>query len=366
MAGYDPAGTRYNPSASGPVSDVEPVWAYDAPSWFHGASSPIRIGETLYATGKGIVALQVEDGTEQFVRRGPYTSSPAAVGAEPYRSPSLAVTSTGGTYSLSATGGIGIPGTDRGIGSERWQGPPYREYRPTIDHTPTTNPVTHDGTVYAPVVGANEIAAMNASDGSVRWRVTVEKNDVFSAEFGRPTIRDNTLFVANWPGRVSAYDIEDGTQRWERDHDEQMQLCTPATDAGVVVVSRTGVALLDSNDGEPLWERDLDGNATRGTTAVTDDKVFVSDGKNEFHALSLQTGESYWSREFIRESKPVVADGTVYAVEKKATLRAFDVESGTERFSYEPEQAPLSPPIVGDGRLYVTNRRRVLALGEVS
>lgn len=366
MAGYGPAGTRYNPTVSGPVTDVEPVWTYDAPSWFHGASSPIRIGETLYATGRGVVALRVEDGTEQFVRRGPYTSSLAAANAKPYRSPTLAVTSTGGTYGINATGGIGIPGIDRGIGSERWQGPPYGQYRPTVSHTPTTNPVVHDGMVYTPVVGTNDIVAMNASDGSVQWRVTVQEDEVISAEFGRPTIKDGTLFVANWPGQVSAYDIKDGTQRWNRDRDDQMQLCTPVTDAGVIVTSRNGVALLDNEDGEPLWERDLDGNATEGTAAVTDDRVLLSDGNDAFHALDLDTGESYWSREFVGESKPVVADETVYAVEEKRRLRAFDVDSGIERFSYEPEQVPLSPPIIGDDRLYVTNRRRVLALGEQS
>ena len=366
MAGYDPAGTRYSPTVSGPVSDVEPVWTYDAPSWFRGASAPIRIGETLYATGKGVVALHVEDGTERFARRGPYTSGLAATDAEPYRSPTLAVTSTGGVYGINATGGIGIPGTDQGIGSERWHGPPYGEYRPTIDHTPTTNPVAHDGRVYAPVVGTNDIVAIKASDGSVRWRVTVEQDDVIAAGFGRPTISDGTLFVANWPGRVSAYDVEDGTQRWKQDRDDQMQLCTPVTDAGVIVTSRTGVALLDFDDGEPLWERDLDGNATGGTAAVTDDRVLLSDGNDEFHAIDLDTGESYWSREFTGESKPVVADGMVYAVEEKRLLRAFDVDSGAELFSYEPDQVPLSSPIIGDGRLYVTNRRRVLALGEQS
>jgi len=207
---------------------------------------------------------------------------------------------------------------------------------------------------------------MDASDGSVRWRVTVEEDDVISAGFGRPTIRDDTLYVANWPRQVSAYDIEDGTQRWQRDRDDQMQLCTPVTDAGVIVTSRTGVALLDADDGEPIWERDLDGNATGGTAAVTEDRVLLSDGNNEFHALDLESGESHWSREFARESKPVIAGGTVYVVEEKATLRAFDVDSGTEQFSYEPEQVPLSPPIVGDGRLYVTNRRRILALEERS
>lgn len=364
MAQYDSAGTGYNPNVSGPTSDVELAWVYDTPSWFHGASAPIRLGDTLYATGTGVVAVTVTDGTEQFVRRGPYTSSLAAVNAEPYRTPTLAVTSTGGIYGVNAGGGVEIPGTNRGIGSERWEGPPYGEYRPTVDHLPTVDPVAHDGTVYAPVVGTNDIAAMNATDGSVRWRVTVEEDDVISASFGRPTIKDGTLFVANWPNQVSAYDLEDGTMRWEQERADQMQLCTPATDAGIIVTSRNGVALLDTDDGEPIWERDLNGNATGGTAAVADETVLLSDGNDEFHALDLETGESHWSVDFQDETQPVVADDIVYAVERGKSLHAFEVNTGTERFRYEPEEVPLSPPIVGDGRLYLTNRHRVIALEE--
>ncbi|AGB33783.1 hypothetical protein Natpe_4059 (plasmid) [Natrinema pellirubrum DSM 15624] len=366
MSQYNPAGTGHNPNVTGPKSDVEPAWTYDAPSWFHGSSAPIRLGDTLYAAGTGLVAVHVEDGTEQFVRRGPYTSSFAAVTAEPYRTLTLAVTSTGGVYGVNAGGGIKVPGLDRGIGSERWDGPPHGEYRPTIEHTPTVDPVTHNGTVYAPVVGTNDIAAMNASDGSVRWRVTVEKDEIASASFGRPTIQDETLFVANWPNKVSAYDIEDGSTIWERERAEQMQLCTPATDDGIIVMSRSGVALLETNDGNSVWERDLDGNATEGTVAVTDDTVLLSDGNTEFHALDLETGEVRWSREFHGETQPVVADGVVYAVEQGYSLHGFDVSTGTELFEYEPSEVPLSPPIIGDGRLYLTNRRRVIALEETA
>ncbi|WP_227015036.1 PQQ-binding-like beta-propeller repeat protein [Natronorubrum aibiense] len=306
--------------------------------------------------------MNVEDGTERFVRQGPYTSSFAVVKADPYRTPTLAVTSTGGVYGVNASGGIKVPGTSRGIGSERWKGPPYGEYRPTIEHTPTVDPVAYEDSIYTPVVGTNDIAAISASDGSVHWRVTVEEDEIASASFGRPTIQDETLFVANWPNQVSAYNLEDGSQIWKRERADQMQLCTPVTDAGIVVMSRSGVALLNLDDGDSIWERDLDGNATEGTAAVTDDTVLLSDGDAEFHALNLETGELHWSREFHGETQPVVADGVVYAVEQGYSLRAFDVNTGTELFEYTPSEVPLSPPIVGDGRLYVTNRHRVIAL----
>ncbi len=161
---------------------------------------------------------------------------------------------------------------------------------------------------------------------------------------------------------MTAYDREDGTVRWQRERDDQMQLCSVPTDEGVVVTSRNGVALLDLEDGETIWYRDLEGNAVEGTAAVADGTIYASDGRETFYALSLETGEELWSAPFERETEPVVADGMVYAVEMDRTLVGFDATTGEERVRFEPSQVPLSPPIVGDGTLYAVNRRRIIAL----
>ncbi len=364
MFQYDPAGTGYNPDAAGPKDDVQVAWVHDSTDWFRGASAPVRLGDTLYAVGDGLLALEVDSGERRFGRRGPYTSSPAAAHAPSYRTATLAATSTGGVYGLNADGGIGVPGLDRGLGSQRWVGPGPGRARPTIEHQPAVNPVTVDDTVYAAVHGTNDIVALDANSGSERWRVTHHEDDIVSVSFGRPTVRDGTLFVANWPNQVSAYDREDGTERWQRKLEDQMQLCTPATDQGIVVTSRNGVALLDADDGEALWRRDLDGNAIDGTAAVADGTVFLSDGDERFYALDLETGETLWSVPFERETTPVVADGMVYAVETNESLIGLDAETGTKRFRYEPPEIPLSPPIVGNGVLYAVNRGRIVALEE--
>ncbi|SDR05060.1 PQQ-binding-like beta-propeller repeat protein [Natronobacterium texcoconense] len=364
MAQYDPAGTGYNPDASGPTDDVQVAWEHDSTEWFRGASAPIRLGDTLYAVGNGLVALEVDSGERQFARHGPYTSSAAVARASAYRTETLAVTSTGGVYGLNASGGLDVPGLERGLGSQRWEGPGSGQYRPTSEHAPTTDPIAVDETVYATVPGTNDLVAVDASDGTERWRVTVEDDDIVSASFGRPTVRDGTVYVANWPNRVSAYDREDGTERWQRDLEDQMQLSSPATEEGVVVTSRNGVTLLDSDEGNTIWRRDLEGNAIDGAAAVAEGTVFLSDGNDRFHALDLETGESLWSVPFERETTPVVADGMVYAVEHDAVLVALEADTGEEQFRYEPPEVPLSPPIVGDGRLYAVNRGRIVALAE--
>lgn len=369
LSRYDPAGTGYNPDASGPADGVQVAWTHDAPAWFRGASPPIRLGDTLYAIGHGLLALAVDSGERRFGHSGPYTSSAAAATTSSYRTLTLAVTATGGIHGLNAGGGLEVPGFDRSIGSRRWTGPGSDRYRPTIEHRSTVDPIAVDGTVYAPVPGTNDIAAVDADSGSTRWRVTVNADETVGTSFGQPTVRNGTLFVANWPGQVSAYDCEDGTELWQREAAlhadvDHMRLCSPATDAGVVVTTRHGVALLEADTGDMIWWRDLEGNAVDGAAAVAEGTIFLSDGRERFHALDLETGESLWSVPFDRETTPVVADGMIYAVERDAALVGLEANTGTERFRYEPPEVPLSTPIVGDGRLYAVARNRVVALEE--
>ncbi|WP_202911742.1 PQQ-binding-like beta-propeller repeat protein [Natrialba swarupiae] len=361
MYQYDPAGTGYNPAGSGPTDGVSVAWSHESTEWFRGAAPPIRLGNTVYAVGEGLVALEADTGERRFAHRGPYTSSPARVDASVYRTPTLAVTSTAGIFGL-GTGGIQIPGLGRWLDGRRWDGPNHGTRPASIEHRPSVDPVTVDGTIYAPVAGTNDLVALNANDGTERWRVTHHEDTAYSVSYSRPAIRGDTLYVANWPHQVTAYDREDGTVRWQRERDDQMQLCSVPTDEGVVVTSRNGVALLDLEDGETIWYRDLEGNAVEGTAAVADGTIYASDGRETFYALSLETGEELWSAPFERETEPVVADGMVYAVEMDRTLVGFDATTGEERVRFEPSQVPLSPPIVGDGTLYAVNRRRIIAL----
>ncbi|THE65817.1 pyrrolo-quinoline quinone [Salinadaptatus halalkaliphilus] len=371
MAGYDLAGTGYNPDASGPSDDVEIVWEHDATDWFRGAAPPILLDGTLYAAGDGLVALEAETGEGLFGVRGPYTSSLAQVAADAYRTETLAATATSGIYGLNAGGGLEVPFLETRVGAHRWTGPGHHPRgpsigpHPSIDPRPSVDPVATDGTVYAPVHGTNDLVAVDANDGSAHWRITHHEDDPVSVSFARPAIRDGLLFVANWPYQVTAYDRTDGALEWRRELEDQMQLSTVATEAGVVVTSRNGVTLLDRATGDTVWRRDLEGNATDGTAAVADGTIFLSDGRETFYALDLESGEQRWSAPFERETTPVVADGVVYAVEHGARLVGFDADTGEERFRYEPPEVPLSPPIVGDGVLYAVNRERIVALEEV-
>lgn len=363
MGRYDPAGTGHNPAASGPKDGVEVAWSHESTDWFRGTAQPIRRGDTIYAAGNGLLALDADTGERQFGRPGPYQSSPARVSTSVYRTDTLAVTAPSGIFGLNASGGMDVPLLEHSIGSERWTGPdvPGGGF---FGPNEVVTPVSADGTVFTPIPGTNSLVALDPSDGEVRWRNTHHEDEGISDTFNRPAVRDDIVVVTNWPHQATAFDIETGEQRWQRELDDQMILPPVATDAGIVVPSRSRVWLLDTADGSTLWKRDLDGNATEGAPAVADGTIFVADEQESLHALDLASGEVLWSTPFDGPTTPVVADGYVYAVRSSFSLEAFDAETGEKQFTYEPSQVPLSPPIVGDGVLYAANRKRVVALEE--
>lgn len=365
MARRDPAGTGTHPTATGPRTDVDIAWQYRSSNAAGRAVPPILLDGTLYVTHTGLVALDSATGSVQFERGGRYRSTPASVESPIYTTETLAVTDSTGVVGLNAGGGLTVPGVNRSVGVQRWRGPDAAGSG-FVGQPTAADPVTVNGTVYAAPPGTGAVVALDANDGSVSWRQSPRADETTNADINRPAVDGDTVFLTNWPYQVTAYGTEAGTQRWQRELAEQMLLAPVATDHGVVVQTRNGVSLLDSADGATIWDRSLDANATDGAPAVADGHVFLADSQGELHALDLATGESLWSTEFGGETTPVVADGVVYAVESRHTLVAIDAVSGERRFTFEPESYPISSPIVGAGRLYLSTRRGVLALEEAA
>nr|WP_241429849.1 PQQ-binding-like beta-propeller repeat protein [Haloferax larsenii] len=363
MDRYDPEGTGFNPTASGPKDGVKVAWSHDSTDWFRGTESPILLGDTLYAVGEGLLALDAETGAKKFGHPGPYQSPPARSHSSVYNTDTLAVGSSAGVFGLNADGGVGLPLTGAQFGVERWN-QRYETGGLFFGPAEPVAPVVADGEIYTPVPGESDITALDPNDGETRWRTTITEDDTFGADFNRPAVKDGLVYVTYWPNGVAALHTESGEKHWQRNVDEQLLLPPIATEAGLVVPSREVVWLLDPNDGTTLWKRTLDANATESTPAVADGKVFVTDELESLHALDLETGETLWTAPFGGATAPVVADGVVYAVKEGYSLFAFDAETGAKRFEFQPPQVPLSAPVVGDGVLYAVNRERVIALEE--
>lgn len=364
MVRYDPAGTSYNPDASGPKDEPRVGWdgSLESSGGF-APDQPVVVGDTVYAGHEDLVAIDATSGDIRF-SYGFDTygqSTPAHASASIYRTDTLAISSPGGISGLNAGGGRALFGMR--FGEQRWVGPGTAPRSSFFGAEQPAPPVAVDDTVYAPVPNTGDVVALEADNGRERWRRTIEYDDEYSTTLHRPAVRNGVVFVTGWPYQVRAFDAKTGRELWNEEHDDQTVLAPTATEDGVVVPFRDGVTMYDA-DGEQRWNRNLDGNAIEGAAAVAEGRVFVADGTESLHVLDLETGDEEWMVPFGREATPVVADGIVYVADGPRLI-AFDAATGEQRFSHEAELY-FSSPAVGDGVLYVVGDNRVLALEETA
>ena len=370
MARYDPAGTGYNPDATGPSDDAVVVWQRDTDSSMHGLTAPILVGETIYAVGQhSLVAFDRDTGEIQFTRDGQYWSTPARATASAYRSDTLAVNGREGIRGLSAGGGYEVFG--RSVGTERWHSHGRETQRWSSSSPQEPSPVAAGEMVYAIAPDTDRVVAIDGSSGRLKWERTI--GDERSTGSNRPAVHDGTVYVSSRPGDVVAIDAETGDRHWSvrpgphADSSLQYRHFSPptVTDDGLVIPDREGVTLIDPTDGSVLWEYTYDGNATDGSAAVANGTVFVTDGAESLHAIDLERGEREWTADYGPDTDPVVADGVVYLGYQVSELVAIDAETGDRRWTYE-DSTYFTQPIVADDVLYVLTDEGLLALEEAS
>jgi outer membrane protein assembly factor BamB len=232
-----------------------------------------------------------------------------------------------------------------------------------VGHASESEPAVHGGVVYATVWNGGEstprgLAAVDATDGSVRWRA-LPGNDIGAA----PTATDDAVFVGGGHenGEVAAVDA-DGSVRWRRDLGEYA--AAPAV-AGDVVVYATGeagsVVTLDAATGETVWERSLDDRAVAAPT-VAGGTVLIADESGSVRALDAATGERRWRtvvEGHVRHSVAVDGESVVVAHGDGVTTLSL---SGGERLWWTALDRTPTAPMVADGTTLVGVGRNVIGL----
>jgi outer membrane protein assembly factor BamB len=367
MDRYDAAGTAHNPDVSGPTEQLQLRWeARTRPSFSTQPErplSPIRIGTAVYVAGSGFVALDADSGDTRFRIEGTHNSAPTWARAERYETGTVVTATEEATVGYNAGGGISLLGN---AGARRWQTTPSPEQStpsPISLDSRSVVPVSAAGTVYVPTGESNgtELLALDPNSGAVQWQFeSSPPKDALPARLLRPAVQDGMVYAVSATGAVLAVTAEDGTQQWEGYVGSSPGPAT-ATPAGLLVPYAEGLALFDP-DGTVLWDRSLGEYGEVTAAAATDERAAVVH-EHTLSVLDIATGEQLWTAEgFV--TTPVIADGVVY-VPGRGQLAGFDLDTGDRLFTYDHSerlQGPLSPPVVGDGRLYCNSFSRTIAL----
>jgi outer membrane protein assembly factor BamB len=208
-------------------------------------------------------------------------------------------------------------------------------------------PIVADGVLYA--AGAGEFQAVQASSGTLIWRMALE------AELAAaPAIQGDAIFVLAKPNQLLALNRTKGSETWR--HTIEMPIDSPtlvADAAGIFVSSGSRLSRHAESDGHLEWERELPGVLSRPTPGG--DRVYVGSTDNNFYALDASTGRlAYRSRTGGDVIGATANADFVYIASLDNLLRALRRGSGNQVWKRNLSTRTIAPPSTFGGVVLVT------------
>ncbi len=220
--------------------------------------------------------------------------------------------------------------------------------------------------------GPGEVAALWATNGTIRWRHTAPG----SVDFSSPAVADNTVFVGimgrlntttqityDPPYGVLALNATSGAQRWFLPLNASVA-ASPAVAGGTLFVpgKNGNMYALDPATGRIRWQKAV--LAGVSSPAIHGGTLFVAGGSGSFGgpglltALNATTGATLWTfvPNGVVESSVTFADGLLLFSTNVAngTVYAVSAATGKEVWSYTPAPAQyiLGSPVAADGMVF--------------
>jgi outer membrane protein assembly factor BamB len=192
------------------------------------------------------------------------------------------------------------------------------------------------------VVGTpkGEVLAYRSADGKPAWSVTLG-GEILSA----PVVRGGQVAVRTIDGRVSLLDAADGKKKWSAARTQPSLVLRDSSE--LLITSRAVYAgypggkllALSLGNGAPIWEANV--TQARGATEIeriadvtgtlaADERIVCGVAyQGRISCFDQTNGNPVWSREFSGLGGVAQDAGTLYAVETKDIVQAFDKQRGS-------------------------------------
>lgn len=267
-----------------------------------------------------------------------------------------------------ATSGVGdVAAINAADGSVLWKVRPAGPLRGA--------PTVAFGGVYV-ISQDNQIFALNAADGAVQWQATasLEAGSVFGA--ASPAAGQGTIVAGFSSGEVQAYRYENGRDLWEdalARTSMALSVSTltdvdadPVIDRGRVFALGQGgrMASYELVTGQRSWEISIAGIST---PYVVGEWVYAMTDDGKLLCVARSSGKVRWIQQLarfrvetekkkkdpIRWTGPILAGGRLIAVNSEGTLAEFSPADGSLLASTEFKTSLSQPPIVANNILYI-------------
>ncbi len=250
------------------------------------ASPVVARGMVFVGTSRGLTALRLEDGKEEWTVAASY-----GVGAAP-----LVI----GNTLYACLGDEAVVALDPSSGARRW------EHRCAAGGA---SPVLAGGRVVTGLRSA-EVLALDAATGMPAWKLPVDGAVAFA-----PAAVGPSVIVGDGGRRLRCVDAESGSVLWTRSVKGRFLGDGPAVSARAIVFSLDSleVEAYDPATGRRLWNRWV--GTYHLSSPVLAGAVVLFGARTRLVALEAATGDDAWHAELDAEvACPMVADGSVYAL----------------------------------------------------
>jgi eukaryotic-like serine/threonine-protein kinase len=252
-----------------------------------------------------------------------------------------------------------------------------------------STPVVHKGVVY---VGAydNNLYAVNAKDGSFKWKFATEGGIVgepgiapdenyiiFGSEDSNlyaidmrtgkiqwtfqtgkpircsPNVQHGHVFFGSDDGNMYAVRLNSGRLLWKFDAAAPVRSRPAVTSERIIVCSESGDVIGIDLAGAVKW-RFKAKRAVTSTPAIVDDIAFFGSQDWHVYAVDVQTGWTAWRFRTNKPviSSPVVVGKTLYIGSADGNLYAIDITNGKEVWRFEAQGQIISSPVFHNGAIY--------------
>lgn len=245
----------------------------------------------------------------------------------------------------------------------------------------TVSPIIAEGKVFT-LDTRGRVSAFSTGAGSTLWsgKLTPESESDYEGFGGGLAFDGGQLFAATGYGTVSSINPANGSLYWTVNLGAPIRSSITASGGKVFVVTKEGkLFCLAAVDGQQLWKyRALPESTallTNVSPAVYEDIVVVPYPSGDIVAFDIASGKPKWSESLARRrsaassmasltnpARPVVYQGTVYAVGHSGRMIASSVKTG-ERFWNQNVQALQMPAVAGDSVFVVDINGSLMAFG---
>ena len=225
-------------------------------------------------------------------------------------------------------------------------------------------PTTVDDSLFASIENG-KMAALDPTDFSTTWIFPPDTKEGdrldLEAIYHTPIVGTETVYFAGYDGIVYALNADDGAIRWTFETGGPIIGGLALAGDTIYVGSDDGMLYaLDLEDGVPKLPAFDAGDGIWATSLVASSVLYVPSVSGDLHALDIQTLESVWPKPFEANAglltDPVLADGNTLLVGGiDRSLYALDLDTGSQKWSFDAAGWFWGRPLVADGKIYVPN-----------